>query len=176
MTVRRRRGLSVTSPARTILDLATDLRADDLERLVAEAHYRHLAREPELHEQLRRHPGRRGARRLRRVLDLPGGPQRTRSPAEVDLLRLLRRHRVAGFECNARIHGYEVDVLWRDLGFAIEVDGYDAHSGRAAFERDRFKLAALNAAGLRVMPVTGRQIRRDGAGVVRRVLAALDAR
>ena len=57
--------------------------------------------------------------------------------------------------------------------FAVEIDGYDAHSGRVAFERDRLKSRALNAHGMNVMPVTGRQIGRDPDGVIRRLLAAL---
>jgi len=170
---RHRQGLALTSPPRTILDLAAALELDDLEALVAEAHYRHLATEPELHDQLARNPGRPGNKRLRSILDLPNGPQRTRSPAERDLLAMLRRHRITGFETNARIHGYEVDFLFRERGLLVEVDGYDAHSGRAAFERDRLKLATLTAAGLRVMQVTGRQVRRDERAVLDRLLRAL---
>jgi very-short-patch-repair endonuclease len=140
---------------------------------VAEANYRHLAGEAELMDQLARNKGRAGAPALRRVLDLPGGPRRTRSPAERELLRLLRAHDVGGYEVNARVGGYEVDFVWRDAGLAVEVDGYDAHSGRVAFERDRLKWATLTAAGLTILPVTERQIRRDPRAVVRRVLAAL---
>jgi very-short-patch-repair endonuclease len=77
------------------------------------------------------------------------------------MLRLLRRAGVTGYETNARIHGYEVDFLWRETHVAVEVDGYDAHSGRIAFERDRLKAATLNAHGLRVMPITPRQLRDD---------------
>ncbi len=171
--VRRHHGLAVTSPPRTVLDLSQELSDEQLERLVAEAHYRRLASERELISQLERNQRKRGTLRLRRVLDLPGGPQRTRSPAERALLRLLRANGMRGFECNARICGYEVDFLWRERRFAVEVDGYDAHSGRSAFERDRLKLATLQAKGVRVMPVSGRQVVRDPQGVFSRVLAAL---
>ena len=171
--VRRRHGLRVSSPPRAILEVAAKLEEDELERIIAEAHYRRLASERELRVQLERNPRKRGTRRLRRVLGLPGGPQRTRSPAERALLRLLRDHGVRGFECNARICGYEVDFLWRERRFVVEVDGYDAHSGRSAFERDRLKLATLQAHGVRVMPLTGRQVERDPHGVLSRVLAAL---
>jgi hypothetical protein len=44
---------------------------------------------------------------------------------------------------------------------------------RVAFERDRLKVAKLRAAGLGVMPVTGRQIRREPDAVIARLLAAL---
>jgi hypothetical protein len=61
------------------------------------------------------------------------------------MLRLLRREGITGYEMNPRIHGYEVDILWRDLGLAVEIDGWDAHSARVAFERDRLKIATLGA-------------------------------
>jgi very-short-patch-repair endonuclease len=53
------------------------------------------------------------------------------------------------------------------------VDGYDGHSGRVAFERDRLKAATLNAHGITVMPVTGRQVRGDPRGVIARLRAAI---
>ena len=172
--IRRRHKMALTSPPRTILDcsaLFTD--PYELERLVAEASYRKLASEAELRGQLERNRHKRGNRALRCVLELPGGPKRTRSPAERGLLRLLRERRIDGYETNQKIAGYEVDFLWRDAKLAIEVDGFDAHSGRVAFERDRLKVAVLEANGLSVMPVTGRQVRRDPDGVVTRLLAAL---
>ena len=172
--LRRLFGMPLTSPPRTILDLAARLDVAELERVIAEAGYRRLASEAELLDQLHRNGGKRGIATLRRVLDLPGGPRRTRSPAERLMVRLLREAGVDGYETNARIHGYEVDLLWRDRGFAVEIDGYDAHSGRVAFERDRLKVATLRARGVGVMPVTGRQLRDDPAGALRRLLSALE--
>ena len=90
------------------------------------------------------------------------------------MLRLLRRGRFRGYELNGRIHRFEVDVLWRELNFAVEIDGYEAHSGRLAFERDRLKVATLKARGLDVMPVTARQLRKDPGGVLARLLRALE--
>jgi very-short-patch-repair endonuclease len=171
--IRHRHGMPLTSPPRTILDLSPSLDEYELEALVAEASYRNLASEPELRSQLKRNPRKRGVARLRSVLDLPGGPRRTRSPSEREMLRLLRRSGIDGYETNAKVHTYEVDFLWRDRSFAVEVDGYDAHSGRVAFERDRLKAATLNANGITVMPITGRQIRRDPDGILGRLLAAL---
>ena len=85
------------------------------------------------------------------------------------MIRLLRRAGITGFEANARTHDYEVDFLWRDLGIAIELDGWDGHSGRVAFEGDRLKVAWLSARGITVIPLTGRQIRDDPTGVIRRL-------
>ena len=89
------------------------------------------------------------------------------------MLKLLRKAGITGFKANAKIHGYEVDFLWRDLNFVVEVDGYEGHSGRIAFERDRLKQARLQARGVAVMRVTGRQIRRDPDGVLARLREAL---
>jgi very-short-patch-repair endonuclease len=89
------------------------------------------------------------------------------------MLRLLRRAGIGGFETNAWIRGHEVDFLWRDIGVVVELDGWDGHSGRIAFERDRLKIATLIAQGLSVFPVTGRQLRDDPAGVVDRLTRAL---
>ena len=173
--IRRRLHMSVTSPPRTVFDLAALLNLADLEQLVAEANFRKLAREAELRKQIERNSGCRGVAALRNVLDLPSGPQRTRSGGERELLRLLRAHGIEGFQTNAVVCGYEVDFLWREFDFAVELDGWDGHSGRVAFERDRLKTARLNAGGIRVMPVTGRQLRYDRDGVVQRLLAALEA-
>jgi very-short-patch-repair endonuclease len=174
--VRTRHGLRLTSPPRTILDLSLVLAEDELENLVAEAHFRGLASEAELRAQLQGNEGKRGVAKLRRVLDLPGGPKRTRSGGERAMLRLLRRAGISDFETNALVHGYEVDFLWRDAGVVIELDGWDGHSGRAAFERDRLKIARLSANGLTVVPVTGRQLRDDPASVVDRIQRTLAAR
>jgi hypothetical protein len=89
--IRRRERMPVTSPPRTILDLAAILDPEELERVVAEASYRRLASEAELRDQLGRYPRKRGATSLRAVLGVRGGPRRTRSRAERRMLRLLRR-------------------------------------------------------------------------------------
>jgi very-short-patch-repair endonuclease len=170
--IRRRQGLRLTSPPRTICDLSRLLDEEVLEAVVAEASYRRLASAAELVEQIEGNQGRRGLAKLRRVLDLPGGPRRTRSPAERAMLRLLRHAGVTGYETNAKVHCYEVDFWWRTEKLVVEVDGWDAHSGRVAFERDRLKAATLAAHGVRVVPITGRQLRAHPTGVLDRLRRA----
>lgn len=171
---RRLHGMPLTSPPRTVLDMAAVLGDPyELEALVAEANFRSLATEAELVAQLECNPQRTGIPALRSVLAIPGGPQRTRSSGERKLLQLLRAAGVTGFQANARIHGREIDFLWRDLDFGLELDGWDGHKGRIAFERDRLKIAELKARGVDLMPITGRQLRDDPEAVVGRVIAAL---
>jgi hypothetical protein len=95
--IRRRHNLTLTSPPRTILDLAASYDEWDLEHLVADANYRRLASDAELRSQLERNHGKPGTKALRSVLDLPGGPRRTRSRAEQRMLApapTLRHHRL----------------------------------------------------------------------------------
>lgn len=171
-----REGLRVTSPARALLDTAWSVEKGELERMIAEAQYRKLVSERQLRDQLERNGGRPGSRALREILDLPGGPRRSRSPAERRMLRILRQGKLTGYELNKRVHGFELDVLWPELDFAVEIDGYDGHAGRVAFERDRLKISKLQAHGISVMPITGKQLRDDPAGALERLLAALERR
>jgi very-short-patch-repair endonuclease/predicted transcriptional regulator of viral defense system len=171
--VRRVDGIPLTSPARTLVDLAAVLTQDNLERAVAEAERQSLARRHDLVDQLERNRGRRGVAKLRALLALYGGPALTRSPAEARLLRLLRQAGLPPPETNVRVGGYEVDFLWREARFIVEVDGFTYHSTRFDFESDRLRDAELEAQGFRVMRVTWRQLVDDPGAVVNRIARAL---
>ena len=175
--LRQRFGLRLTSPPRTVLDCAPLFDDDyEFEALVAEAGFRKLACDSELRLQIERNPRKRGLSRLKRVLDVPGGPRRTRSKGERAFLRLLREEGIGGYQVNSKAFGPELDFVWPELLFAVELDGWDGHSERVAFERDRLKIANLAAKGVHVMPITGLQIRNDRAGVKGRLESALHAR
>jgi very-short-patch-repair endonuclease len=169
-------GIRVTSAARTLLDLAAVLPPYLLERAIAEAQVRRLARRRELVDQLERNRGRRGSRVLRRVLDLDGGPALTRSEAERRLVKLIRAAELPMPEVNARVGRYEVDFLWPQHKLIVEVDGFAFHSPRASFERDRARDATLAASGYTVLRVTWRQLVQTPETVIARVAAALAAR
>ena len=175
--IRTRHGLAVTSPPRTVLDCAA-LIADayEYEALVAEVKFRGLASEKELRAQAERNARKRGVPLLREVLDLPGGPRRTRSRGERAFLWLLRQEGIDGYETNSKAFGPELDFVWPAERFAVEVDAWESHSGKVAFERDREKIAALGARGIQVMPVTRRQIETDRRRVANQVRSALRAR
>jgi very-short-patch-repair endonuclease len=76
---------------------------------------------------------------------------------------------------NARIGGWEVDLLWREQRLIVESDGYAFHSSRSAFERDRRKDAELTAQGYRVVRVTWRQLTDEHEALVAVLAAALAA-
>lgn len=164
--VRRVGGLRVTSPARTLLDLAGRLDARDLRWLVEEARVRRVLRPGALEEVVDRLPHRRGAGALRTVLRAGGPARLTRSEAERRLLDLVRAAALPEPATNVRLHGHEVDALWRRARLVVEVDGFAAHGTRAAFERDRLRDARLQSRGFRVLRVTWRQLTDEPHAVV----------
>jgi very-short-patch-repair endonuclease len=153
-------GLPLTTPARTIHDLATCLPQHELDRAVEQAQILRLATRDEIAADMPR----RGRAALRAALNHE--PQLTRSEAERRLLALIRQARLPRPRTNVVVHGYEVDLLWPEQRLIVEVDGYAYHSTRHAFERDRARDAALQAAGYRVVRFTWRQIVHEPHAVV----------
>lgn len=166
-----RHGVAVTTVARTLLDLAAELDARALNRLVEEAELRGHA--GAIDGILGRRPRHRGARRLHGARHAE--PRLTRSEAEARLLDLIRAARLPLPRTNVRVGRHEVDALWADRRLVVEVDGYRFHASRAAFERDRRRDAELQAAGHRVVRVTWRQLTADAHAVVATLAAALAA-
>ena len=163
-----RHAIPITTPTRTLLDLAAHASRRDLERALAQAEVNRLVRPDELKA---RAAGRRGAKTLRDLLDEP--PAFTRSEAERRLLALIARAGLPRPRTNVRVAGYEVDALWPGQRLVAEVDGYAFHAHRAAFERDRLRDADLQTAGLRVLRFTWRQLTTTPEAVAIRLATAL---
>jgi very-short-patch-repair endonuclease len=165
------RNLPVTSPARTLLDLARFLPSRALTRAIEEAEVQRRVTPHSLDEQFKRYPRHRGTAALREAVI--ADPAFTRSEAERRLLALIRAARLPVPETNVRLAGYEVDLLWSAQRLVVEVDGFAFHSTRAAFERDRLRDADLLAAGYRVIRVTWRRLTGEPAAVVASLAVAL---
>ena len=169
-----RHGLRVTTPARTLLDLAATTPAAELERLVEEVQVQHLATATELVQTIRRGAGRPGVIKLREITDLLlDEPSFTRFEAERRLRRLVRSANLPTPRTNPRVAGWEVDAIWDRPRLVVEVDGYRYHRTRAKFERDRRKDADLILAGYRVLRITWRRLTREPEAVVATLAAAL---
>ncbi len=171
--IRRRHGIRVTSPARTVVDGASYRRGEDLEELVGAAIGGRRTRAQEIEAAIERCPTRRGVRRLRPLLRQQGGPRWTRSWAERRLLALVRQAGLPVPETNVMLNGYLVDALWREQKLVVEVDGYPFHRDRPAFENDRARDAALVAAGYRVIRFTAVQLRDRPLLILTQLAAAL---
>jgi very-short-patch-repair endonuclease len=110
-----------------------------------------------------------------------GGPRMRRSSAtdrartelEQRMLALCRRHRLPQPELNVKVDRFEVDFLWRRERLIVEVDGWDSHRSRSAFEEDRARDVRLAVLGYEVVRLTWRQLTRDRAAVARAIRALL---
>lgn len=165
-------GIPITTPARTIIDLADVLSDRAYTRAVNEAQVQRRVTREGLAAALARSPGRRATGRLRPFLHLGDGP--TRSQLEDAFVSFCECHDLPRPEINAKIAGFEVDALWRRQRVVIELDGRQFHDHDQPFERDRDKDADLLTAGLAVVRVTSRRIEhRPGreATRLRQVLA-----
>jgi very-short-patch-repair endonuclease len=170
------KGIPITTPARTVLDLAADSTERELEQALAQAEARHLTSRRKLLLLLARYPGRRGVRALRRLLERDARPALTRSEAEERFLALIRKSGLPHPDVNVNLGRYEVDFLWREHRLVVEIDGYAHHSDRESFEADRARDAWLAAQGHTVIRVTWRQLVDEPEVVLARVAEALASR
>jgi very-short-patch-repair endonuclease len=171
-------GIPITSVARTVLDFAATVRPDRLERALAQAERLQLYDHTAILDVIERTNGHRGRTPLKRATDHE--PKLTRSEAEARFLHLAREtglsEPLTNFTLSAPDHPrLEVDFYWPTHRLIVEIDGWQTHRTRAAFEADRRRDAALQAAGQRVLRFTWRAISNDGEIVKRRLKAAARA-
>jgi very-short-patch-repair endonuclease len=167
-------GIPITSPARTLLDFASQAQGDELERAIAEAYALKLTTEAEIRRVLDRHPRRAGAARLRAELDRAGGPALTRREAERRMKLLLRQAGLPVPQTNVRIAGYPADFFWAKQRLIVEVDGFQFHGHRYAFERDRKRDAAHVLTGYRVIRITWLRLMEEPIAVAVIIARALE--
>jgi len=165
--------IPVTSPSRTLLDIAGIVSPASLARAVERSVKLNLFDLRAMELTLAQHPRSRGAAQLRSVLDTYRDDVLTRSTLEVLFLGLCAEHGIPPPAMNTLVEGEEVDFLWRAERIVVETDGHGDHGTRAAFESDRAKDARLVVAGYRVVRFTHRQVTRDPAKVADTVRAVL---
>ena len=119
--------------------------------------------------------GHRGAARLRALLAYdPTAAAAAISELERLYLDLLREYDIPTPQVNVLVDGYLVDCYWPDADLVVELDSYEFHGDREAFERDRAKVADLRRAGHQAVQFTYRQVtarRAWVAGTTRTLLA-----
>jgi very-short-patch-repair endonuclease len=162
-------GLLLAAPALQVLDLIPELGATALD----EALRRRAVSVSGLRHALAATPGRSGNRlRSRLIHDSRDEPW---SPAERDFHEVLRRGKIRGWRSNHRVHvgdrTYYLDVGLPWLRLAFEIDGFEFHSARAAFERDRLRDAQLAGAGWQVIRISAVQV-PDCLPLITRAIAA----
>lgn len=162
-----RKALPVTSPARTLLDLAVTATDRQLEIAFDRGIVEKILRPSHVRDLLERAGGHRGRARLAALLDREGGVTTvTASHPEERMLALIRRAGLPDPHVNFPFGGYKLDFYWPDARFAVEVDSYGFHSSRYRFGRDRTKDNVLRRADIEVMRVVESEIEERSHSLV----------
>ncbi len=169
------RGIPIVSAARALLDFAATATADELERGIAEAYALRLTTEHQLNATIARNPHRYGVGALRAELQREGGPAWTKREAERRMKLLLRQANLPTPLTQHWVAGYPADFAWPEHRLIVEVDSFQYHGHRWAFERDRRRDATHVLAGYRVIRITWRQLDEEPLMVAATIAAALSA-
>lgn len=113
-----------------------------------------------------RHPGR---KRLFIATAIYRDTAMTRARTERLFIALVRRAGLPRPAINYFIAGHEIDAYWEQERFAVELDGYETHGTRAAFERDPVRIEELKLAGIDAIRITARRIEREPGEVAIRL-------
>jgi very-short-patch-repair endonuclease len=147
--ITRRLNIPVTTPSRTLADLRRTLPQPQFATALRQAEFLRLP--------------------IERGLE----PDGTRSELEARFLALCRRHRLPMPQVNARAGPFIVDFLWPAERLLVEVDGWDSHGTRSAFEADRERDTQLKLLGFQVIRFTWLQLANNPAevaGALRKLL------
>jgi very-short-patch-repair endonuclease len=96
----------------------------------------------------------------------PKDPRLIRSRFEKGMLRFLRDHGFPTPDVNLDLHGWEADLYWPERRRVVELDGWQGHRTKAAFERDHARDLDLEARGYGVGRVSWMQFRTDKPAVL----------
>lgn len=173
--------IPVTTPARTLIDLASCVEAEVVEEALDDALRRNLVTIPRLRWRLQEigSHGRRGSGVIAHLIEARASTSAVpQSVFETRLLRVLRRGGLPLPELQYRVRTDRgeaiLDFAYVDEKIAIEADGFQWHSSRQQLDHDRERGNALAMLGWIVIRVTWTQLRdRPGemVGAIRSILA-----
>jgi hypothetical protein len=154
--IRHQLGIRVTSPARTFLDCAIELGPHRLPRMAADARrrgYLHVAQIADVLDRFRFHRG-----RTHLLAALGRFQQPTRSELEEAFLAFCERYGLPQPVVNSFPWRLESDMLFAAEQLVVELDGWDFHQDKYAFEGDRDRDADLLAIGFVTLRVTWKRL------------------
>jgi hypothetical protein len=158
--IRRHQGIPVTTPARTLLDIARDLPEKQLIRAINDALVAECLKDRHLH----------GTRLECYVGEL------SRSPLEDDVKPWIKRFDLPEPLYNAKIGGYEADVYYPEAKLIVELDGWRFHRTKKAFEDDRERDAYMLARGIATIRITRARLANAPAKEAGRLRQIYDSR
>jgi hypothetical protein len=160
------RGIPVTTPAATIVDLAASRPPAEVEDLINEADVRRLITVPALRAALGKMPPRPGLAKVKRTIDQHTFTF-TRSQLERAFIPIALKAGLPKPLTCVYVNGYEVDFYWPDLGLVVEADGGTFHRTPAQQRTDRRRDHAHTVAVLTTpLRFTYGQIRHEQAYVL----------
>jgi very-short-patch-repair endonuclease len=179
----RRQNITVTDPARLVLDLyASEANPEVARRGLFSVRKKKLASWTALDECLQRHArqGRRGISLLRTDLELYRRIGCPETSFEDAIARILMDAGLPEPELQHWVMTpggrYRIDVAYPDIRVGIEGKSRAEHLTDEAFETDPVRDAHLAIAGWIIIHVTWAQLQNDPSGVVRRIGRALKSR
>ena len=173
--ITREDGIPVTTVARTLVDLASILTRRDLDRAIEQAERLRIFDLTALQRVIEASRGRAGLSALIDAVQEAKAPEPTREELERLFIAVCRDHGIPPPAINIWTEGFEVDAAWPEAKVIVELDGWEYHHTRAAFERDRRRDAKLELAGYRVRRVSWRWLQEDPNEVATVVKALLQA-
>jgi very-short-patch-repair endonuclease len=171
-------GIRCTSATRTIIDCASLLGDEQLETAFEQARRMGLTSGTALARRTEElcGRGRPGSARVRRLLAAQTPDSRAmESRLEVRLARLLRKSSLPTPERQYPVGRFRLDFAWPGLLIGCECDGFEHHGSRLAWKRDRGRLAAIEAAGWRIVHVTWSDVTREPDQTLDRLALGLRA-
>jgi hypothetical protein len=154
----RQLGIPVTSPARTVLDIAPRLTDARLIRAVNDGRHARVLHLDDLAAVLARNPTHPGTKRLRPFIETPAGP--TRSELEDAFLAFCERFDLPTPLTCVMVLGHEVDVLFPAERVIVEIDSWEFHRFRSNFEGDRDRDADHLAGGYVTVRLTDERMKQ----------------
>jgi hypothetical protein len=157
---RTHRGIRVTTPARTLLDIRRGLTHKELIRAIGDALISNCMYESQL-----------AGTPLERFVD-----EVSRSPLEDDFKPWLRQFNIPEPLYNIVLFGREVDGYYPDEKLIVELDGWPFHRTKLAFENDRDRDATMLAHGIATVRITRDRLENTPVREAERLMAILEAR
>jgi hypothetical protein len=158
--IAERDGIPVTTPVRTLIDRATELTPNRLERMVNEADKHDLIDPEALRDALDDYAGEHGVKSLRTLLD-----RLTFRLSDTELEVLFRpiaaRAGLPTPVTKEMVNGFEVDFYWPELGLVVETDGWRYHRTPSAQTRDALRDQTHTASGLTTLRFSHYQVAHE---------------
>jgi hypothetical protein len=167
--------MSLTPPARTVLDMCLALAdIDAVRNVMGRASQLERVTVPELEEELSNAP-QRGSLLPRRALEEIS--HNAHAASEARFVRLVQEAGLPMPEMNAPLATRDgikvIDALWRSIGKGVEIDGRSYHLDPRSWAGDLARQNAVQLAGVVLLRIAADRLWSDPAGVVQELRAFL---